>query len=145
MLSDLVIALLLLAFAVLLAWCIWSAWRARAVDFVHQIPLGAQTEDVAAHVFDQVIPVLVRDGYAMVAQGGHTTVFERRFTPAWTVLVAIFLFPFGLLALLARGRETVNVVSGDGVLELYGYCSKAIADFIVVVADDAAAQLGAAV
>jgi len=41
----------------------------------------------------------------MVAQSGNTTVFEHRFLPSWTVLVAIFLFPFGLVALLARGRE----------------------------------------
>jgi hypothetical protein len=33
--------------------------------------------------------------------------------PAWTVLIAIFLFPFGLVALLARTRETVIIVAGD--------------------------------
>jgi hypothetical protein len=143
-LSHPVILVLLVAFAVLLAVCFWSAWRGRRVDFIHQLALGTQTEEVAAHVFDQLIPVLVQDGYAMVAQGGHTTVFEHRFLPGWTVLVAIFLFPFGLVALLARGRETVVIVSGDRVLELHGYCSKATADFIVAVADDVAAQLASA-
>jgi hypothetical protein len=99
---------------------------------------------VAAQVFDQVIPVLVKDGYTMVAQGGHTTVFEHRFFPAWTVLVSIFFFPLGLIALLARARETVVIVSADGVLGLHGYCGKATADFIVDVADDAAARLASA-
>ena len=89
-------------------------------------------------MFDQVIPVLVHDGYTMVAQGGHTTVFEQRFVLGWTVLVALFLFPFGLLALLAWGRETVVIVSGERLL--YGYCSKVTADFTVAVADDVAGQ-----
>jgi hypothetical protein len=135
-----VILVVLLALVALLALCVWSAWRGRRVDFIHQIALGAQPETVGAQVFDRVIPVLVQDGYAMVAQGGNTTVFEHRFMPAWTVVVAIFLFPVGLVALLARGRETVVIVSADRVIDLHGYCSSVIADFIVAVADDVAAQ-----
>lgn len=129
----------LLAFAVLVAlWVRW-AWRDRRVDFVHQIALGLQAEAAGAEVFDRVIPVLVRDGYAMVARGGNTTVFERRFFPAWTILVAFFLFPFGLVALLARGRGTVVIVSGDRAMQLHGSCPRGIADFIVSVADEVAA------
>jgi hypothetical protein len=136
-----VLILVMLALVALLAFAVWSAWGARRVDFIHQIELGVQTEPVAAEMFDQVIPVLVQDGFAMVAQGGHTTVFERRFFPAWAVMVAIFLFPIGLIALLARGTETVFIVSGDRVLEMHGYCSKVTADFILAVAEDVAAPL----
>jgi hypothetical protein len=143
-LSHPVVLLLLLAFAALFAWCLWTAWRARRVDFVYQIPVGGQPDAVADQVFDRLIPVLVKDGYAVVAQGGHTTVFEHRFFPAWTVVVAIFLFPFGLIALLARGREEVVIVAGDRVLEFHGYCSKVTADFIVAVADYEAAELATA-
>lgn len=135
-----VILVVLLALVALLVVCLWSAWHGRRVDFIHQVALGAQAETAGAQMFDRIIPVLVQDGYAMVAQGGNTTVFEHRFMPAWTVLVAIFLFPFGLVALLARRRETVVVVSADRVMDLHGYCSKVIADFIVAVADDVAAQ-----
>jgi hypothetical protein len=35
---------------------------------------------------------------------------------------------------------TVVIVSGDRVMDLHGYCSKRIADFIVAVADDVAAE-----
>jgi hypothetical protein len=132
---------LVVALAVLAVLGFWSAWRWRRVDFIHQLTLGAETDAVAAQVFDQVIPVLVEDGYTMVAQGRHTTVFEHRFFPAWTVLVSIFFFPLGLIALLARAWETVVIVSADGVLGLHRYCGKATADFIVDVADDAAARL----
>ena len=140
MLSHPVVLVLVLAFLALLGFWFWSAWSTRRVDFIHQLALGAEADAVAAEVLDQIIPALVQDGYTMVAQGGHTTVFEHRFVLAWTVLVALFLFPFGLLALLARGRETVVIVSGERLLELHGYCSKVTADFIVDVADDVAGQ-----
>jgi len=143
-LSHPVVLLLLLAFGALFAWCLWTAWRARRVDFVYQVPVGGEPDAVADQVFDRLIPVLVKDGYAMVAQGGHTTVFEHRFFPAWTVVVAILLFPLGLIALLARGREEVVIVAGDRVLEFHGYCSKVTADFIVAVADYEAAELATA-
>jgi hypothetical protein len=52
--------------------------------------------------------------------------------------VAIFLFPVGLLALLARGRETIVIISRDGVLELHGRCGKVNAEFVIASADDAA-------
>jgi hypothetical protein len=113
------------------------------VDFVYQVPVGGQPEALADQVFARLIPVLVKDGFSMVAQGGHTTVFEHRFLPAWSVLVAIFLFPLGLIALLARGREEVVIVAGDRVLDFHGYCSEVTADFIVAVADYEAAELAA--
>jgi hypothetical protein len=134
-----ILALLLALAAVVLLSLLW-AWRDRSVDFIHRRALGAQTDAVAALMLDRVVPVLVRDGFAMVAQAGHTTVFERRFFPIWTILVAIFLFPVGLLALLARGRETIVIISRDGVLELHGRCGKFNADFVIASADDAATE-----
>lgn len=141
MLSHPVLLLLVLMLATVVVLSLRSAWRDRRVDFIHRLSLGGQADAVAARVFDRIVPVLVQDGYTMVAQAGHTTVFERRFFPGWTFLVAIFFFPVGLLALLARGRETVVIVTGDDVLELHGYCRKLNADFIVGVADDEAAYL----
>ena len=120
---------------------VWFAWRDRRVDFIHHLDPGPDTDAVAELTFDRILPTLVTDGYAMVAQAGNTTIFERRFFPAWTVLVAIFAFPFGLLALLARGRETIVIVTGVSSLELYGCTSKTTADYIVATADYAAAHL----
>ena len=131
---------LLVALAALAVLAARWAWRDRTVDFLHRCALGAATEATAATVFDRVVPVLVADGYVMAAHGGHTTIMQRRFFPAWTILAAIFLFPVGLLALLARARESVVIVSRDGVLELHGRCGKMTADFVVATADDAAAD-----
>ena len=134
-----ILVVVLILAALLGAWLLW-AWRDRSVDFIHRIALGAQTGAVAALTFDRVIPVLTQDGYRMVARAGHTAVFERRFFPVWTVLAAIFLFPIGLIALLARGRETIVIASGGGILELHGRCGKITADFVTSAAEDAAAD-----
>jgi hypothetical protein len=131
---------ILIGLAALLVLGVRWAWRDRRVDFIHSLVLGPDTDAVAGLMFDRIVPVLADDGYVMVAQAGHTTVFERRFFPAWTVLVAIFFFPVGLLALLARGRESIVVVSQDDVLDVHGYCRKLDADFIIAVVDDAAAH-----
>jgi hypothetical protein len=140
-LRELVIVLVLLGIVAALAWCFRSAWLHRRVDFVHRVGAGLQVDTVSARVFDRVIPVLVSDGYKMVARAGNTTMFERRSLPGWTILVAIFLFPFGLLALLARNRETITVVSTDGTLDLHGSCSKAHADYLIAVANEVAGHL----
>lgn len=144
MLNRPVIVLVLLGLGAVLAWCLWSAWRYRRVDFIHRVMVGEHGDAVAAQLFDRIVPVLVGDGYRMVAQAGNTTIFEHRTLPAWTVLVSIFFFPFGLLALLARNRETVVVVSSGGMLELHGFCSKVQADYVTAVADDVAGQVAAA-
>jgi hypothetical protein len=73
-----VVVVVLLGSAVLLGPAVWLMWRARRVDFIHQVAVGPPTEAGAAELFDQVVPELVRDGYRMVANAGHTTVFERR-------------------------------------------------------------------
>jgi hypothetical protein len=136
--STALIVVVLLALGVLLALWARSAWKTRGVDFVHQAELQWEADAAAGEFLDRVIPVLVHDGYSMVAHGGRTTVFEHRFLPAWTVLVALFFFPFGLIALLHRARETIVIVSGDRFLALHGSCSKEVADFVVAAADDVA-------
>jgi len=59
-------------------------------------------------------PHLLRSGYSMDRPAENQLVFTRRRRPAWTILVAIFLFPFGLLALMHHPRESqvfVNAIS----------------------------------
>ena len=59
-------------------------------------------------------PHLLRSGYAMERAAENQLVFTRSRRPAWTILVAIFLFPFGLFALMHAPRDSqvfVNAVS----------------------------------
>jgi hypothetical protein len=140
-LPGLVVILVALGLVLVVGLALWSMWRDRRVDFVHQVTVGSQTEAHAADVLDQVVPVLVRDGYRMVANAGHTVVFERRSSLVGPIVISVLLFPLGLLALLGRSRETVTFVSAGPTLELYGDCSKPVADYLVAVADDVAGRL----
>jgi hypothetical protein len=59
-------------------------------------------------------PHLLRSGYSMKQPAENQLVFTRHRRPGWTILAAIFVFPFGLFALTHRRRESqvfVNAIS----------------------------------
>jgi hypothetical protein len=56
-----------------------------------------------------VVPPMERYGYDITQRWDGRLRFERETRPAWTILVAIFLFPFGLLALMYKDRERVTI------------------------------------
>ena len=56
-----------------------------------------------------VVPPMERWGYDLTQRFDGRLRFERETRPLWTFLVAIFLFPFGLLALLYKDRERVTI------------------------------------
>jgi hypothetical protein len=134
MLSHPLLLGVIVALVALLGWALWSMWHYRRVD----VRSGA--DDAAAELFDMVIPLLVKDGYRTVASAGHTTVFERQTSLVGPMIISIVLFPIGMLALLARRRETITIVSPGTGLELYGCSTKPMADYLIAVADDVAAR-----
>jgi hypothetical protein len=139
-LTDPVIPLVLLAFAGALALLARLAWRERRVDFLDRRHVGAEVDEAKDRLFDLVVPGLVHNGFRTAADGGHTTILERRFFPAWTILLAVLLFPLGLLALLARGRETITIAGRGDALEVHGYCSRPTADWVLFALEDVAAD-----
>jgi hypothetical protein len=54
-------------------------------------------------------PALSQGGYKLTEKQADSAVYVRRYSPGWTILVAIFLFPIGLLALLARQQSNLLV------------------------------------
>jgi hypothetical protein len=64
---------------------------------------------------DHVAPPLHNLGYELIQREDERLRFERELRPAWTFLVAIVLFPLGLLALLHKDREriTIDVAEDD--------------------------------
>jgi hypothetical protein len=56
-----------------------------------------------------VVPPMERWGYDLTQRWDGRLRFERETRPIWTILVAVFLFPFGLLALLYKDREWITV------------------------------------
>jgi hypothetical protein len=56
-----------------------------------------------------VVPPMERWGYDLTQRWDGRLRFERETRPVWTILVAIFLFPFGLFALLYKDRERITI------------------------------------
>src|SRR5689334_2577257 len=55
----------------------------------------SSSERAMAEIMQYVAPPLARHGYALVERTPHRLVFRRSRRPAWTIVVAILLFPFG--------------------------------------------------
>jgi hypothetical protein len=67
------------------------------------VPLERATSDL----MEFVVPPLRAHGYQIVGRSRTELVFERSRQPVWTIVVAVAVFPIGLLALLHRRREQV--------------------------------------
>jgi hypothetical protein len=82
--------------------------------FSVRIEAHEQPAMVIAEAMRTIAPHLLRSGYEMDRPAVSQLVFTRRRRPAWTILVAIFVFPLGLLALMHQRRESqvfVNAIS----------------------------------
>jgi Domain of unknown function (DUF1707) len=73
---------------------------------------------VIAEAMRTIAPHLLRSGYELEQPSENQLVFTRNRRPGWTILVAILVFPFGLLALTHKARESqvfVNAIAtGEG-------------------------------
>ena len=61
--------------------------------------------DLMAHV----APALAGHGYALSERTPYRLVFVRERRPVWTIVLAIVLFPLGLLALIYKEREQISI------------------------------------
>jgi len=69
----------------------------------------SSSERTMAELMQHVAPPLARHGFALVERSPYRLVFRRTRRPAWTILLAIVLFPFGLLALLYQDSEQIAI------------------------------------
>ena len=56
-----------------------------------------------------VVPPMERSGYDITQRWDGRLRFERETRPVWTFVVAVLLFPVGLIALLYKDRELVTI------------------------------------
>lgn len=77
-------------------------------SFVERVELDVTPAVAREKAFEHIAPALARHGYELSAIGG-ALMFRRRWRPTWTVFVAIFTFPIGLLALTHRHTDEVVV------------------------------------
>jgi hypothetical protein len=76
--------------------------------FVERVHLTADLAVAREQAFVSMAPALARYGYRLSLDGG-SLVFTRRRRPGWTIALAVFAFPFGLLALLHTETDEVVV------------------------------------
>jgi Domain of unknown function (DUF1707) len=69
----------------------------------------ADAKATMAELIAHVAPPLHGFGYDLTQREDDRLRFERELRPLWTIPVAIFLFPFGLLALLHKNRERITI------------------------------------
>lgn len=65
--------------------------------------------DAMDALMEYVAPPLTRHGYKLVTQSPYRLVFVRERRPVWTIVLAIVLFPIGLLALIYQEREQISI------------------------------------
>ena len=90
----------------------------------------ARRRQAAAELLEFVAPPMRSHGYALELNSEANLVFVRKRRPAWTFVLAVLLFPVGLLALLhterdeivfelhEHGQETMINVSGRAPLAI---------------------------
>jgi uncharacterized protein DUF1707 len=69
----------------------------------------ADAKATMAELIAHVTPPLHNLGYELIQREDDRLRFEREVRPLWTIPIAIFLFPFGLLALLHRNRDRITI------------------------------------
>jgi hypothetical protein len=69
----------------------------------------SNAEHTMGELMAHVAPPLARHGYALVSRSPYRLEFMRERRPVWTILVAVFLFPVGLFALIYKDRERIAI------------------------------------
>jgi len=78
-------------------------------SFTERVALEADVGTARDEALTIIAPALNRYGYVLVEHTRQSLLFTRTWRPAWTILVAIFAFPVGLLALTHRIEEEVAI------------------------------------
>jgi hypothetical protein len=92
--------------------------------FSERVVLPATRGEVLDHIYTILAPVLDAYDYELASRDERAVVFEQDERPGWAIALAIFAFPFGLLALTARRRRRIVFsfadAGGDTEMTVYG-------------------------
>jgi len=100
-------------------------WLPGTASFTERLRSTVSPDAVRAQVLARLAPLLDERGYALRSLDPGAVVFERDERPGWAVIAAVFLFPFGLLALTQRRPRRIVVafaatVDGGSEITIYG-------------------------
>jgi hypothetical protein len=81
-------------------------------------------------VLNQLMSVSGADSYKPIMHSPQGVTLQRKKIPIWAIIVAIFLFPIGLLALFAKEENTVGIglepVQGGTQVTISGQASSVL-------------------
>src|SRR5256885_5175296 len=99
--------------------------RGVATPVIQQVVVVPALQDA---VMSQLMSVSGADSYSPVGQSHDTLTLSRRRIPVWAIVLAIILFPIGLLFLLVKDTEmvqiTLNRVEGGTQVTIAGRASQ---------------------
>ena len=78
------------------------------LPFTYEWVLEVSPARAMTEALRHIAPALHRHGYELAEKREDRLVFSYGYRPGWTYAVAVLLFPFGLLALLARSEERIT-------------------------------------
>ena len=95
------------------------------LPFTHRVVVPASCEETNRQVVSKLAPRLSDYGYELITQSPTGVVFECDSRPPWTILVAVFAFPVGLVALAVKRNERIAIsleprASGGTTMVVYG-------------------------
>jgi hypothetical protein len=72
-------------------------------------PLACHAFDAAGELVDRYGYSLSQAGYSLTASGPNGVCWEQSRTPTWAVILAVVLFPIGMLFLLTKDERSVTM------------------------------------
>ncbi len=101
------------------------------LPFTHTLIIHAPPERVRALALSRLAPRFNESDFKLSAQSADLLTFENTSRPAWTILVAIVGFPFGLLALLPDHTERITITleprgEGETVMRFHGKARRSV-------------------
>jgi hypothetical protein len=79
------------------------------LSFAERIELSTPPTAARDRLLEHLVPPMLRYGYTLDETSPQRLAFRYRSRPGWTILVAVFAFPVGLIALAHTAEERVVV------------------------------------
>lgn len=109
MADAIAVLVVLLLLGLFVYWIVRFAGRSRRVAINERLVWPEDVSRALPRIIEAVAPDLTGAGYRIDAQSDRAIIFSLQYRPGWTVVVAILLFPIGLLALLVRNGVSLSV------------------------------------
>jgi hypothetical protein len=82
-----------------------------SAPFYFEVPTAHPPDVLLRDLATRLTSIFGEVKFNLTANSPQALTYTRTFIPGWAVLVAIFLFPIGLLALTAKRQQHINITA----------------------------------